>query len=171
MVWDFENGGVRSFARKELDDPNFDLSDIFNKPEPNRTPRSVREGGYPITKEYQCWEWPVINWIHTRLCRQLKFVDEQNTPEGIKMENHIDVQPTMFGYSIQLDESNIIYNVTHKEVLDKCFSPKWIIDHMITARRVTAEDRGDRFEDKHFTKYIMLMLGMTRLPGQQQKIR
>ena len=133
-IWDFENGGVRTFARSELDDPNFDLSDIFEKPEPNRTPTSVREGGYMITEEYQRWKWPAINWIQARLSKQLKFVDRQNAPDGIKTEDRIDVQPTMFGYSIQLDESDIIYNVTHEEVLDKHFSPEWIIDHMISAK-------------------------------------
>ena len=77
----------------------------------------------------------------------------------------------MFGYSIQLDESDLIYNVTHEEVLDECFSPEWIIDHILTARNVPAELRGDRFQDKRFSSYVTLMLRMTQLPGQQNNIK
>ena len=86
-------------------------------------------------------------------------------------KDRIDVQPTMFGYSIQLDESDLIYNVTHEEVLDEHFSLEWIIDHMLTARKTPAENRGDRFMDKRFSRYVMLMLGMTTIPGQQKKIK
>ena len=109
--------------------------------------------------------------MHARLIGQLNFVDERNIPEGIKDNERINVQPTMFGYSIQLDESDLIYNVTHEEVLDEHFNPEWIIDHMLTAWNVPAEHRSDRFQDKQFSNYVMLMLGMTRLPGQQNNIK
>ena len=72
--------------------------------------------------------------MKARLSGQLNFVDKDNTPKDVKDKNRIDIQPTMFGYSIQLDESDIIYNVTHEEVLDEHFSPKWIIDQMLTAQ-------------------------------------
>ena len=78
----------------------------------------------------------------------MNFVDEGNMLEGVNDNERIDVRPTMFGYSIQLDESDLIYNVTHKEVLDERFSPEWIIDHILTARNVPAELQGDRFQDK-----------------------
>jgi hypothetical protein len=81
------------------------------------------------------------------------------------------VQPTMKGYSIQLDESDIVYHVTHEEVLDKHFSPEQIINELLEARRTPVERRGDRFEDKRLTGYVMLMLGMTTIPGQQTKIK
>jgi len=77
----------------------------------------------------------------------------------------------MFGYSIQLDESDVIYNVTHDEVLDEHFSPEWVINHMLMARNIPASGRGDRFEDKRFTKYLTLMLGMAKIPGQQAAIK
>jgi hypothetical protein len=137
----------------------------------DRTPTSVREGRYPDAENYQPYDWPAVYWLYIQLLGQLEMVDEGNVPEGTKPENRVDVQPTMSGYSIQLDESDIIYNVTHEEVLDVHFSPEWIIDHMISARRIPAENRGDRFEDKRPTSYVMLMLGMTRIPGQQTKIR
>jgi len=170
-VWNFVKGGSRSFTRENLDDPDFDIAKIFTNPEPIRLPTSVREGGYPVIENYNRWDWPAINWMHARLSGQLHFVDEGNAPEGVKNEHRIDVQPTMFGYSIQLDESDLIYNVTHKEVLDDHFSPEWIIDHMLTARNVQPELRGDRFEDKRLSNYITVMLGMTHIPGQQAKIK
>ena len=68
-----------------------------------------------------------------RLNSQLNFINEGNAPEDVKDKNRIDIQPTMFGYSIQLNESDIIYNVTHEEVLNEHFSPKWIIDQMLMA--------------------------------------
>ena len=77
--------------------------------------------------------------MRARLNSQLNFVDKHNAPEDIKDENRIDVQPMMFGYSIQLDESDIIYNVTHEEVLDEHFSPEWIIDQILMARNVPVE--------------------------------
>jgi Holliday junction resolvase RusA-like endonuclease len=170
-IWDFVNGGERTFARAELEDPNFSIADIFKKPEPNRTPTSVREGGYPDAENYLRWDWPAIKWLYRRLSRQLEFADGNNAPDGVKEEDRIDVQPTMFGYSVQLDESDIVYNLTHEEVLDEHFSPEWIIDHMLTARHVPSEDRGDRFTDKRFSNYVTLMLGMTTIPGSQTKIK
>ena len=170
-VWDFVNGGSRTFTRNDINDPDFDISGIFDTPEPERPMTSVREGGYPVIEEYQRWDWPAINWMCARLNGQLESVDEGNAPEGIRNEDRIDVQPTMFGYSIQLDESDVIYNVTHEEVLDEHFSPEWIIDQMLTARRVPEENRGDKFMDKRFTRYVMIMLGMTTIPGQQNRIK
>ena len=114
-----------------------------------RTPTSVREGGYPlIDEDYDQWEWPAINWMHARLNGQLELINERNAPTNVAKENRIDVQPTMFGYSVQLDESDITYNLSHEEVLDKHFSPERIINEMITAREIRKEERGDRFEDK-----------------------
>ena len=132
-VWDFVNGGNRSFAMKDLDDPSFNIAGIFASPEPNRTSTSVREGGFPCIENYDRWDWPAVSWLHARLTGQLEAVDEGNAPEGIKKNNRIDVQPTMFGYSVQLDESDLIYNLTHKEILDQHFSPERVIDQILTA--------------------------------------
>ena len=77
----------------------------------------------------------------------------------------------MFGYSIQLDELDIIYNISHEKVLDEFFSLEWIINQMITAQKVLAENRGDRFTDKRMSKCITIMLGMTTIPGQKEKIK
>ncbi|KAF9642004.1 hypothetical protein BDM02DRAFT_3133401 [Thelephora ganbajun] len=139
-VWDFVNRGNRTFARSELDNPEFNIAEIFASPEPNRTLMSVWEGGYPLLKNYQRWDWPAINWLYTCLSGQLEFVDEQNTPKGIRKQDRIDVQPTMFGYSVQLDELDIIINLMHKEVLNDCFSPEWIINQLLTARNIPAEN-------------------------------
>ena len=51
-IWDFMNGRSRTFARDELDDPDFDIAVIFNGPEPDRTLTSVQEGGYPDLGNY-----------------------------------------------------------------------------------------------------------------------
>ena len=170
-VWDFESDKSRTFPRERLNDPDFDIAGIFNSPQPNRIPESVREGGYPDFNGYQRWDWPAINWMCERLTGQLEFVDGGNAPDGLDIGDRIDVQPTMFGYSIQLDESDLIYNVTHEEVLDEHFSVEQIIDQLLSARRIPASERGDRFQDKRFTSYVTLMLGMTRLPGQPEKIK
>ena len=170
-VWNFETGGIRTFERNILNNPSFDIVEIFNKPEANRTPTSVREGGYPDLGDYNRWEWPAINWMTARLRGQLEFVDEDNAPLGVKAEDRINIQPTMKGYSIQLDESDIVYHITHEEVLDKHFSPERIINELLEARRIPAEWRGNKFEDKRLTSYVMLMLGMTTIPGQQNKIK
>ena len=165
------NGGNRTFAREELENPEFNIGLIFERPQANRIPESVREGGYPDFGDYSRWEWPAINWMQARLTGQLRFVEGDTAPEGFDPERRIDVQPTMWGYSIQLDESDIIYNVTHEEVLDDHFSPEWIIEHMLTARNVPAKYRGERFMDKRFTTYTTIMLGMAKIPGQQGRIK
>ena len=77
----------------------------------------------------------------------------------------------MSGYSVQLDKSDIIYSLTHEEVIDKRFSPEDVIDQILTAQKVPAESRGDKFIDKRLTSYVTLMLGMTTLPGQKSKIK
>ena len=107
-----------------------------------------------------------MNWLHARLTEQLESVDDGNAPDGIKKDNRIDIQPTMFGYSVQLDESDLIFNLTHEEVLGDHFNPKRVIDQILAARRIPADDRGDKFTDKRFSNYVALMLGMTRIPGQ-----
>ena len=170
-VWNFQNGGSRTFPRDAIDDPSFDIAEIFAMPEPIRPPTSVREGGYPDLGDYQRWEWPAINWLHARLSGQLEFADEGNAPNGLSNEHRIDIQPTMWGYSVQLDESDIIYHLTHEDVLDKRFSPEAVINQLIEARSTPAEQRGEKFEDKRLTSYVMLMLGMTTIPGQKNKIK
>ena len=77
--------------------------------------------------------------MKVRLNSQLNFINEGNAPKDVKDKNRIDIQPTMFGYSIQLNESDIIYNVTHEEVLNEHFSPEWIIYQMLTAQQVLEE--------------------------------
>ena len=144
---------------------------VFGPLSPVRPRKSVREGGYPIldNEVYNRWEWPATSWLQARLTGQLNAVDEGNAPQGT--QTRIDIQPTMSGYSVQLDESDIIYNLTHEEVIDKRFSPEDVIDQILTARKVPAESRGDKFIDKRLTSYVTLMLGMTTLPGQKSKIK
>ena len=102
MVWDFEKGGNRMFPRNKLDNPNFNISKIFEEPDTNRPRKSVQEGGYPIlnNKVYNCWEWPATNWLQACLTRQLNAVEEGNAPQGT--QTRINIQPTMSGYSVQL---------------------------------------------------------------------
>ena len=164
-------GKIRTIAIDKIGNPAIDITNAFRTPETSRTPGSVREGGFPVIDEYNKWEWPAINWMMARLRGQLLSVDKHNAPEGVKDKDRIDVQPTMFGYSIQLDESDIIYNISHEEVLDKFFGPGWIIDQMITAWKVPADNRGDRFTDKRMSKYITIMLGMTTIPRQKETIK
>ena len=170
-VWDFEKSIKRTFPMSSIKEPGFNIAEIFVNPEPNRTPTSIHEGGYPIIEEYKRWEWPAIYWIQAQLAGQLEFVDEANKPLNVQNEDRINMQPTMFGYSIQLDESDVIYNITHKEVIDKHFSPEHIIDQMLAVRNVLVENRDNRFRDQRFTSYTMLMLGMTTIPGQKMPIR
>ena len=101
--------------------------------EPNRTPTSVPEGGSPAIEKYNQWDWPAIDWLHVQLTEQLESVDDGNAPDGIKKDNRIDIQPTMFGYSVQLDESDLIFNLTHEEVLGDRFNPEWVIDQILAA--------------------------------------
>ena len=98
-------------------------------------------------------------------------MDKGNTPDGLRDKDRIDIQPTMFSYSIQLDELDVIYNLTHEEVLDDHFNLEWVIDHILAAQRVLADNRGSRFKDKWFSNYISIMLGMMTLPGQKTKIK
>ena len=164
-------GEIRTIAIDKISNPAFNITNAFKTPETNRTPGSVWEGGFPVIDKYNKWEWLAINWMTARLRGQLLSVDRHNAPEGVKDKDRIDVQPTMFGYSIQLDESDIIYNISHKKVLDKLFSLEWIIDQMIMTRNVPADNRGDRFMDKRMSKYITIMLGMTTIPRQKEKIK
>ena len=94
-VWDFEKGGNRMFSRNKLDDPNFNISKIFEEPDTNRPRKSVQEGGYPIldNEVYNRWEWPATTWLQACLTRQLNAVDEGNAPQGT--QTRINIQPTM----------------------------------------------------------------------------
>jgi hypothetical protein len=77
----------------------------------------------------------------------------------------------MFSYIAQLDESDVIYHMTHEEVISDEFNRKEIIERMLAARKIPAELRGDKFTDKRFSKYVVLMLGMTTIPGQKRKVK
>ena len=164
-------GKIRMITIDKMSNPAFNITDAFKTPETNRTPGSVWEGGFPVINEYNKWEWLAINWMTAQLRGKLLSVDKHNTPEGVKDKDRIDVQPTMFSYSVQLDELDIIYNTSHKEVLDEFFSLEWIIDQMIMTQKVPAENRGDRFMDKGMSKYVTIMLGMTTIPRQKEKIK
>ena len=77
----------------------------------------------------------------------------------------------MFRYSVQLDESDIIYNLTHEEVLNQRFSPEKVINQLLEAWKVPAEGHGDKFEDRRFSGYVALMLRMTTIPEQKTWIK
>jgi hypothetical protein len=62
-IWDFKNDENRRFARSKLNDLAFSIAKIFVKPQMNRTPMSVWEGGYPDLDDYNRYEWPAINWM------------------------------------------------------------------------------------------------------------
>lgn len=160
-IWDFENGGSRSFPTNELVNPEFDFTAIFSKPEPNRTPKSVREGGFPNLEDYDANKWPASNWIRARLNGQLDFVDEEGTPQNNKCR--ISVEPILSGYSARLDKTDVFYNISHDEVLSEHFSPAQIIDQMITARNLPFNKRGDKFKDKRLkiNEELLVQLGMT----------
>ena len=164
-------GEIRTITIDKISNPAFNIMDAFKTPETNRNPGSVQEGGFTVIDGYNKWEWPAINWMTARLRGQLLSVDRHNALEGVKDKDRIDVQPTMFSYSVKLDELDIIYNISHEEVLDELFSPEWIIDQMIMAWKVPADNRGDRFTDKRMSMYVTIMLGMTTIPGQKEKIK
>jgi hypothetical protein len=63
-IWDFVNRRDRTFTREDVDDPNFNVAEAFAAPEPDRTPTSAREGGYPDAENYQQWDWPAIRWLY-----------------------------------------------------------------------------------------------------------
>ena len=44
-VWDFENGGNRTFSRDDLNNPDFKIAKIFEEPETDSTSTAVQEGG------------------------------------------------------------------------------------------------------------------------------
>ena len=103
-----------SRLRRDLDNPDFNITEIFVSPELNRTPTSVWEGRHPSLRNYQHWDWPAINWLHVLLTGQLEFIDKGNVLDSVPKEKCINIQPTMFGYSIQIDESDLIYNITQR---------------------------------------------------------
>ena len=170
-VWDFKKSIEWTFPTSSIKEPGFNIAEIFANLEQNRTLTSICEGRYPIIKEYKRWEWPAIYWIQAWLASQLEFIDEANKPLNVRNEDQINMQPTMFGYSIQLNESDVIYNVTHEEVIDKHFSPEHIINQMLAFRNVPVEKQDNQFKDQCFTSYTILMLGMTTIPGQKMPIR
>ena len=55
--------------------------------------------------------------------------------------------------------------------MDEELNINWIVDQMIMATYVPKDNRGDKFEDKHFTTYTTIMLGMTQIPRQKGKIK
>ena len=51
-IWDFKNGGNRTFLRDDLDNPSFKITKNFEAPEMNRNSTTVWEGRFPIIDEY-----------------------------------------------------------------------------------------------------------------------
>ena len=118
-VWDFVNGRSRMFTRDKLNNPDFDIAVIFDGPEPDRTPTSVREGGYPDLGDYNRWDWPAINWMRARLNSQLNFVDEGNAPKDVchRHGRLYDYRSTLFLYFAKSNSSLTLVDLTSLLIL------------------------------------------------------
>jgi hypothetical protein len=154
------------FRKSDLKDPKFDISRAGNGSSGNKRRASVPKGGSNPTGIYKRWSWPAIYWLRRWLSIELGVQDVKEIPT----EDRIDVQPTMTGYSVQIDDE-IFYNISHEEVVDGDVRAEWVIEHMMSAKKLPIEERGERFQDRRLTGFHTLMLGMTRLPGNTEKIK
>ena len=55
----------------------YDDAEIFMGPAADRTPSSVREGGYPPIENYTIWDWPALNWLRKCLNSQIEHVIQE----------------------------------------------------------------------------------------------
>jgi hypothetical protein len=166
-----DDGRFVEFPRCLLRDLTFDLSRVSGESRGNRRPAPVPEGRSGHPENYKRWSWPAIRWLKEWLALELDVQDGTNRPEGVSKVGRIDVQPTMNGYSVQIDEADMFYNIRHEEVIDGDIKAEWVIEHLLSTRNIPLEDRGERFQDLRLMGFHTLMLNMTRIPGQSEPLR
>ena len=84
-------------------------------------------------------------------------------------EISMNVWPTMDGYSIHLNRTDIFYGLKYSEVLGDAFNPRRVLNQMDATRRVSEEDRPSIYQDSKLnrcqclmTNAIKLMVGASR---------
>ena len=120
---------------------------------------------------YKYWSWPALWWLCRWLVLELDIQDGVNCPEGVSKEDRVDIQPMMTGYSLQIDSSDIFYNISHEEVVDGNVKAEWVIKHILSAKSIPLKEQGEHFQDLQLTTFHTLMLNMTRILGQSEPLK
>ena len=78
-------------------------------------------------------------------------------------EESVRVQPSMGGYCLNIEETDIYYKVTHSEVQGDAFNIGRILGLMRHARDVNAGERSGIFRDTTLNRHQAMMTFTTRL--------
>jgi len=145
--------GVMEMDVARFDDPDFRLVDRFHV-SANTDRSCVREGGFRDRRHYKIWEWSTIAWLRELANEQVTF------------ENSVDiiiVQPSMRGYTLNIEGTGVYYEVTHAEVLGDVFNVGRVLNVMRAANNIDVNERPNMFMDTSLRRRQSIMLRATQL--------
>ena len=145
--------GVMEIDVARFGDPNFKFTDVFGTVANTGQP-CVREGGFRNRRNYEIWRWSAIKWLRGLIDDQIGFE---------KSADVITVQPSMKGYCLHIEGTDVYYEVTHAEVLGDTFNIGRILGAMRDASGADATERSSLFEDTTLNRRQSIMLCATRL--------
>jgi len=151
--------GVMELDVSRLGDPNFKLTDMFGAVANTDRP-CVREGGFRDRRNYKIWEWSAIRWLRELINGQLRLE---------KSSEVIIVQPSLRGYCLHIEGTDVYYEVTHAEVLGDMFNVARILGLMREASGTDATVRSRLFSDTTLNRRQSIMLHATRLMAASMK--
>jgi hypothetical protein len=128
--------GRLEIAALRFEDPDFRISDIY-KATANTGSVCIQEGGWYFWTQkqwrrtkYKIWEWTAIEGLkfimNSQRSRDCERMGIQTSVEPVK------VWPSMDGYCIHLEGTDVFYKVKHAKVLGDAFNPKRILDQMVS---------------------------------------
>ena len=145
--------GVMEVDISRFDNLNFRLTDLFGTVANTGRP-CVREGGFRDRQNYELWRWSAIKWLR-------KLIDGQLELEG--STDIFIVQPSMKGYSMHIEGTDIYHEITHAEVLGDSFNIARILGVMRETGSMDVTARSRLFVDTTLNKRQSVMLHATRL--------
>jgi hypothetical protein len=149
--------GTLEFDVNRFRNPEFDLTDMFVA-ETNIHRTYVREGDWRGYKgdwmNYKVWEWPALKWIRNLFNDRLTLEDSSD---------EIIIQPSLDGYCINLEGTDVYYEVTHPEIFGTAVSASRILCLMRSIRDVPKSERPCIYNNTTLNRRQSVMMHATRL--------
>jgi hypothetical protein len=109
-------------TREDLNSPLFSMTRLQERAEMGFGVSS-NIGGFPVIGEYKPLQYEAAGWLKMRMSTLLDELDSRDLDNGVKGWGRVLVHPTVDGYCVQFDKSDLFCGITHLEVLDPGFNP------------------------------------------------
>ena len=153
VVDDAPEVGTLEIDVNRLKDPDFSVVDMVNINSNNVRP-CVWEGGFQDRRNYKIWEWSAIKWLRNLVKDQLEYEN---------CEENVMVQPSAGGYYLNIEGTDIHYEITHSGAQGDVFNIDRVPDLMRQAENSNVNERPGIFKDTTLNRRQAVKTFATRL--------